>query len=138
MLMTTENQMATPPNMAVGFLCQRSVLGLATTPKRRANALTSGVRTRARPKAAATGSSVRGLKGIFNQVSGDNPVLCKRPNFRRKTIRYGAAKQAGQQNLGARQLAGTFRASAYLNEVCINKAAPAPLAGHPTAERRPL
>ena len=30
--MTTASQMATPPSMAVGFLCQRSVFGLATMP----------------------------------------------------------------------------------------------------------
>ena len=31
-VMTTESQIATPPSMAVGFLCQRSVLGSATKP----------------------------------------------------------------------------------------------------------
>jgi hypothetical protein len=63
-MMTTESQIATPPSMAVGFLCQRSIFGLATKPKRRANARTNGVSMSARQNDAATASSVRGLKGI--------------------------------------------------------------------------
>src|SRR5678815_2686869 len=63
-VMTTESQIAAPPSMAVGFLCQRSVLGTATKPKRRANARTSGVSISAKQKDAATARSVRGLKGI--------------------------------------------------------------------------
>src|SRR5215510_7582118 len=62
--MTTESQIATPPSIAVGFLCQRSVLGTATKPKRRATARTSGVSIRARQKEAATARRVRGLNGI--------------------------------------------------------------------------
>src|ERR1044072_6536498 len=62
--MMTVSQIATPPSIAVGFLCQRSILGLAIKPKRRANARTSGVSMSARQNDAATASSVRGLKGI--------------------------------------------------------------------------
>src|SRR5215210_7792444 len=64
-VMTTESQIATPPSIAVGFLCQRSILGTATKPKRRARARTSGVSTSARQNDAATARSVRGLKGIL-------------------------------------------------------------------------
>src|SRR5262245_55060275 len=62
--MTNVNQIATPPNMAVGFLCQRSIFGTATAPVRRANARTRGVSNRARANEAANTSNVRGLKGI--------------------------------------------------------------------------
>ena len=62
--MTTESQNAVPPSIAVGFLCQRSVFGTATKPKRRAQARTKGVSTSAKQKEAATASSVRGLKDI--------------------------------------------------------------------------
>jgi hypothetical protein len=65
--MTTENPIATPPNMAVGCLCQRSILGLATTPNLRANILTTGVRVRAIISEAATASKVRGLNCIFHR-----------------------------------------------------------------------
>src|SRR5262245_13430928 len=53
--------MATPPIMAVGFLCQRSVWGEATKPQRRAPARTSGVATRVITKAAATGKKDTGI-----------------------------------------------------------------------------
>src|SRR5438046_1490964 len=63
-MMTTENQTAAPPSIAVGFLCQRSVLGTAMKPKRRASARTKGVSINARTNDAATARNVRGLKGI--------------------------------------------------------------------------
>src|SRR4026208_1806087 len=63
-LMTTESQIAAPPSMAVGFLCQRSILGTATKPRRGAKARTKGVSTSAKQNDAATARSVRGLKGM--------------------------------------------------------------------------
>ena len=51
--------MATPPNCAVGFLCQRSARGLATGPRRRA----SGARRRAwgerQPERKHDGNKIR-------------------------------------------------------------------------------
>ena len=44
----TANQIATPPIIAVGFLCQRSLVGRATKPRRRDIARITGVRARAR------------------------------------------------------------------------------------------
>ena len=41
---TVAKNIATPPNIAVGLLCQRSALGFATKLKRRANARTPKVR----------------------------------------------------------------------------------------------
>src|SRR5215213_11506646 len=66
--MATASQIATPPSIAVGFLCQRSVFGTATKPKRRATARTSGVSISAKQKEAATARRVRGLKGITIQA----------------------------------------------------------------------
>ena len=43
----------TPPIRAVGFVCQRSALGRATTPKRRASARTVTVRMTASENEAA-------------------------------------------------------------------------------------
>src|ERR1043165_6391749 len=63
-MITTESQIAAPPSMAVGFLCQRSVLGTAINPKRRAKARTSGVSSSAKPNDAATAKRLRGLKGM--------------------------------------------------------------------------
>src|SRR5215204_2876592 len=63
-VITTESQIAAPPSMAVGFLCQRSVLGTAIKPRRRANALTTGVSINAKQRDAAIARSVRGLNGI--------------------------------------------------------------------------
>src|SRR5689334_25231357 len=54
--MMTESQMPRPPSMAVGFLCQRSVLGFATMPIRRASARTAGVNAIASTNAAAGGT----------------------------------------------------------------------------------
>src|SRR6185295_9286630 len=68
-VMTTESQIATPPSIAVGFLCQRSVLGTATKPNRRAIARTRGVSMSARQNDAATARSVRGLKGILDNLA---------------------------------------------------------------------
>ena len=48
---------------AVGFLCQRSVLGRATAPQRRARLRTTGVRQSARTNEAATGISWVSSKG---------------------------------------------------------------------------
>src|SRR5688500_16991395 len=62
--MITESEIAAPPSIAVGFLCQRSVFGCATKPKRRASARTKKVRTSAKQKDVATARIVRGLKGI--------------------------------------------------------------------------
>jgi hypothetical protein len=62
--MTTDNQIATPPSIAVAFLCQRSVFGFATTPNRRAKARTRGVRTKAKTNDAASASMLSGLDGI--------------------------------------------------------------------------
>src|SRR5689334_14987534 len=65
--MTTESQIATPPSIAVGFLCQRSVLGTATKPKRRANARTRGVSMSARQNDAAT------VITELNSLAGSTP-----------------------------------------------------------------
>src|SRR5689334_25312698 len=53
--MMTESQIPRPPSMAVGFLCQRSILGLATMPIRRASARTRGVNATASTNATAGG-----------------------------------------------------------------------------------
>src|SRR5262245_52282278 len=96
-LINTESQIATPPNIAVGFLCQRSIFGLATIPKRRASILTTGVRTRARTKETATASRVCGLKGIVLTGNRQAKELSDQVQFCvKKTIRYEAAKQAGR------------------------------------------
>jgi hypothetical protein len=63
-VLITESQIATPPSIAVGFLCQRSVFGCATKPKRRASARTKKVRISAKQKDIATARIVRGLNGI--------------------------------------------------------------------------
>src|SRR5678815_2217839 len=72
MLRITASHIAAPPSIAVGALCQRSVLGFATNPKRRAKVCTSGVRTSASRNELATGRSVRRLKDIFHQGQGIN------------------------------------------------------------------
>src|SRR5688500_1831518 len=64
-VMTTESQIAAPPSIAVGFLCQRSIFGFSTESKRRAKVRTSNVSTSAKQNDAATAKSVRGLNGIF-------------------------------------------------------------------------
>jgi hypothetical protein len=48
----TARKMATPPSIAVGLRCQRSFFGMATLPKRRANARTIGVAIAADANAA--------------------------------------------------------------------------------------
>src|SRR6185437_2095637 len=50
----TANQMPSPPNIAVGFLCQRSVFGFATNPRLLASRRTSGV------SASASANDTRG------------------------------------------------------------------------------
>src|SRR6266849_5990993 len=62
---TTATQIATPPIIAVGFLCQRSIFGLATNPQRRANVRTTGVSARASANDAAGGNKIEALKGIM-------------------------------------------------------------------------
>ena len=63
--MTTASQMATPPIIAVGFLCQRSVLGLAINPHLRARTLTTGVKATARAKDTKGGINLSGVIEIM-------------------------------------------------------------------------
>jgi hypothetical protein len=65
--MTTASQIATPPIIAVGFLCQRSVLGLAINPHLRAKTLTTGVKAAARAKDTKGGINLSGVTGIMNK-----------------------------------------------------------------------
>src|SRR5438128_11862334 len=59
--MTTASQMLTPPIIAVGFLCQRSVFGFATRPTRRANTRTTGVSASASTSETACGIKLKPL-----------------------------------------------------------------------------
>src|SRR3954468_17658460 len=61
----TVRKIAIPPSMAVGFLCQRSVLGFATAPHRRAKFRTTGVRISESTKAPATVAASSHLKIII-------------------------------------------------------------------------
>src|SRR4051794_40735517 len=61
---TVAMAMATPPSIAVGFECQRSLFGLATAPMRRAKAATSGVNA-SDAMNAATAALTRGAKLFF-------------------------------------------------------------------------
>src|ERR1043166_4855673 len=66
----TESQMLRPPSIAVGFLCQRSVFGFATTPIRRASARMRGVSATASPNATAGGTNPETFSGnIENRPS---------------------------------------------------------------------
>src|SRR6185436_15971711 len=67
MTMTTASQIATPPIIAVGFLCQRSVLGVAIKPHLRAKTLTTGVKAAARAKDTKGGIKLSGVPGIMNK-----------------------------------------------------------------------
>ena len=75
------SQIATPPSIAVGFLCQRSVFGFATMPERRARARTSGVSASA--KLADTAAANRFLKvngmngGKWDYILSDSSVAGK-------------------------------------------------------------
>ena len=52
--MATAAKIATPPSSAVGRECQRSLLGLATAPTRRAKVRTAGVNVSDNPREAPT------------------------------------------------------------------------------------
>src|SRR2546421_9094255 len=70
-------KIATPPSIAVGFLCQRSVFGRATTPQRRANARTIGVRISASANDATTGRRSESLSDI--SWRNREPFVCREP-----------------------------------------------------------
>ena len=57
----TTVKIAPPPSRAVGFLCQRSLLGRATTPRRRARARTTGVSTSVPANERTTGRRSMGF-----------------------------------------------------------------------------
>jgi hypothetical protein len=65
--MTTASHIATPPIIAVGFLCQRSVFGLAINPHLRAKTLTTGVKAAARAKDTKGGINLSGVTEIMNK-----------------------------------------------------------------------
>src|ERR1700752_4920804 len=67
-VITAANQIATPPIMAVGFLCQRSVLGLATNPQRVAKALTTGVSPAASAKDTKGGTRLSSVRETINEI----------------------------------------------------------------------
>src|SRR5437868_8294116 len=62
----TASQIATPPIIAVGRLCQRSVFGLATNPQRRASRRTTGVKAAASANDTSGTNKYDGLTGIIN------------------------------------------------------------------------
>src|SRR5437870_13502022 len=62
----TASQIATPPIIAVGRLCQRSVLGLATNPHRRARLRTTGVKAAARANDTSGTITYDGLIAVTN------------------------------------------------------------------------
>ena len=67
MVRVTASQIATPPIIAVGFLCQRSVLGLATNPSCLAKTLTTGVKA-----TASTNDTTGGIN-----FPGATEIICK-------------------------------------------------------------
>src|SRR5262249_36537350 len=67
-VITTASQIATPPIMAVDFLCQRSVFGLATNPKRWAKTLTAGVKAAPRAKDTSGGINLAKATGIIDEI----------------------------------------------------------------------
>src|SRR5438132_13746161 len=77
--------MATPPIIAVGFLCQRSVFGFATNPQRRANARTSGVSISASANETAGGIRLDKLRGnIFCKLRGKSYSISSSKASRKK------------------------------------------------------
>src|SRR5437773_269750 len=80
----TASQMATPPIIAVEFLCQRSVFGLATNPQRRANIRTNGVN-----KSASANETAGGIR--LDKLRGN--IVCK---LRGKAIRLKRQRQVGK------------------------------------------
>src|SRR3954453_10192427 len=62
----TAIQIPTPPIIAVGRLCQRSVFGLATNPQPRASAPTTGVNAAARANDTSAGIKFDGLIEFIN------------------------------------------------------------------------
>ncbi len=86
--MATESQIATPPSIAVGFLCQRSVFGTATKPKRRATARTSGVSISAKQKEAATARRVRGLKDMSGKTMPQKGTKSTKWLFQREPAHF--------------------------------------------------
>src|SRR5438034_2867866 len=81
--------MATPPIIAVEFLCQRSVFGLATNPQRRANIRTNGVN-----KSASANETAGGIR--LDKLRGN--IVCK---LRGKAIRLKRQRQVGKINRNA-------------------------------------
>src|SRR6185436_15149925 len=61
----TAAQIATPPIIAVGRLCQRSVFGLATNPQRLARLRTTGVSAVARANDTIGARILEGFSGII-------------------------------------------------------------------------
>src|SRR3982751_6042288 len=84
--------MLTPPSIAVGFLCQRSILGFATTPALRATARTKGVNRSASANDRATVMICRGLKGITAKL---NPNRIEATNQDTESI----AERAGRESM---------------------------------------
>src|SRR5947209_7464757 len=70
--------MLMPPSIAVGFLCQRSIFGLATTPQRRASARTVGVNPSASANDSTTGRICIGPKGIADRRASSASVYLRR------------------------------------------------------------
>src|SRR5258705_6731050 len=62
---TTDPKIAMPPSIAVGFLCHRSAVGLATAPQRLASKRTKGVSASEKAKAAMTVITSVELKDIL-------------------------------------------------------------------------
>src|SRR5438034_9613949 len=84
--------MATPPIIAVEFLCQRSVFGLATNPQRRANVRTNGVN-----KSASANETTGGIR--LDKLREN--IVCK---LRGKAIRLERQRQV-RKNLPPRGFA---------------------------------
>ena len=73
----TTVKIAPPPSRAVGFLCQRSLLGCSTTPRRRARARTTGVSTSVPANERTTGKRSMGFIKMSYRAerSGANALL---------------------------------------------------------------
>src|SRR6185437_8243298 len=106
--MTTESQIATPPSIAVGFLCQRSVFGAATKPKRRAAARTNGVSINAKQKEAATARGVRELKDIASHVKAQPQMTRRNPDFSSVLSAAASFSAADTQRLAQGHHRGSF------------------------------
>src|SRR5437762_2423615 len=102
---TTATKMATPPSIAVGFLCHRSLLGLAITPRRRAAARTTGVRASDTKNAAPPASNVDLRIDCMTRSDGARRYALRRAPMN-QYIRRGPAHRAVHNHLAENRVEG--------------------------------